>query len=423
MKKILLFILSLSSLFSAIHQFDLIKKEADNSTTLFIIGGIHGNEPGGYFAPALMAQHYTINKGTVWIIPGLNMDSIVAGQRGIYKDMNRKFLTIDSKDADYEAVQRVKKLILDSRVDLILNLHDGHGFFRSDYKDENFNPKAWGQAFIIDQSAIKGARFGNLEELAKSVNNKGKIVLADDEHDFGVKNTNTKEQDKEMQKSLTYFAISNGKPALAIETSKNIKELPVKVFYQLQTIERFMEVMGIEFHRDFNLTLLEVEKLLADRGEIVSCQGRVRYDVSKLSSVLFSPLAFCDDDFHPTHPLVRFDLKSHTLFCGNEKVTTMSREFFTPAKGINPVIITGGKEYYIPLGSTLSVGSSFMVKAIEGTRVNIIGFSSHDGSETDVMVSEVDMQKKYALDKAEKTYRIEFYDGKKLRGSLLVTFD
>ena len=39
----------------------LIKKEnSDSNTTLLVIAGIHGNEPGGYFAASVLASNYTI---------------------------------------------------------------------------------------------------------------------------------------------------------------------------------------------------------------------------------------------------------------------------------------------------------------------------------------------------------------------------
>ncbi|MDE5603908.1 MAG: succinylglutamate desuccinylase/aspartoacylase family protein, partial [Helicobacter sp.] len=74
--------------------------------TLLVIGGIHGDEPGGYFAPAILAQYYTIKKGNVLIVPNLNPDSIMAFKRGIYKDMNRKFAHISPEDPDFDNVSR-----------------------------------------------------------------------------------------------------------------------------------------------------------------------------------------------------------------------------------------------------------------------------------------------------------------------------
>ncbi len=91
------------------------------------------NEPGGFHAANLLATpHYKITQGSVWVVPNLNPHSILANHRGIYGDMNRKFAQLSPKDPEYETIQRIKSIILDSRVGVILHLHDGSGFYRED---------------------------------------------------------------------------------------------------------------------------------------------------------------------------------------------------------------------------------------------------------------------------------------------------
>jgi len=137
---------------------------------LLIIGGIHGNEPGGYFAPMLLARYYKIESGAVWIVPNLNFDSIVKDMRGVNGDMNRKFAKVDPKDKDFEIVTEIKKLILNPKVDLTLNLHDGQGFYRAKNIDKNFNSQAWGQATIIDQKQIANTKnLGISQRLLKTL--------------------------------------------------------------------------------------------------------------------------------------------------------------------------------------------------------------------------------------------------------------
>ena len=249
MKSIIVFFILFIQLFATNTPFDLYKKEMDpKQHTLLVIGGIHGDEPGGYFAPAILEKYYKIKSGNLWIIPNINVDSIMANSRGIYGDMNRKFSSIDESDNDFISINKVKDIILDKKVDLILNLHDGHGFYRNKYENAIFNPNAWGQATIIDQEKMNGLeKFGNLDEIATKVTN----ILNEDNlfqnyHSFGVKNTQTKFKDEQMQLSLTYFAVTNNKPALAIETSKNITELTYKVIYQLKSIEEFMKIMDLK---------------------------------------------------------------------------------------------------------------------------------------------------------------------------------
>ena len=119
MKFIVVFLLLVINLFAVTNRdFSIYKKESQTpSHTLLIIGGIHGDEPGAYFAPAFFEKYYKITKGSVWVIPNINGDSIIANQRGIYNDMNRKFSVIEKDDPDYFIIERVKKIILDKKVD------------------------------------------------------------------------------------------------------------------------------------------------------------------------------------------------------------------------------------------------------------------------------------------------------------------
>jgi hypothetical protein len=272
-------------LFASNSDFSLYKKETNPTQhTLLIIGGIHGDEPGGYFAPAFLEKYYKIKSGNLWIIPNLNVDSIMANNRGLYGDMNRKFSVIDKNDEDLPTINKIKKLILEKNVHLILNLHDGYGFYRNKYENAIFNPNSWGQATIIDQEKIDD-KFGNLDEIANkvnsSLNNEG---LFKDFHSFGVKNTQTKFKDEQMQLSLTYFAVTNNKPAFAIETSKNITDLTYKVIYQLKSIEEFMKIMDIEFEREVDINNYEeVKKRIFDFGKI-TINENISFDLNDIKS-------------------------------------------------------------------------------------------------------------------------------------------
>ena len=73
--------------------------------TLLVIGGIQGDEPGGFNAASLLVTNYTITHGQVWVVPNLNFESIVHRSRGIHGDMNRKFLRVREADPEYAQIQ------------------------------------------------------------------------------------------------------------------------------------------------------------------------------------------------------------------------------------------------------------------------------------------------------------------------------
>jgi len=431
MKKVFLsfcFLLSTYA-FSANLHYSLIKKESGKEgSTLLIVGGIHGDEPGGYFAPMLLARYYKIESCNLWIVPNLNFDSIVKNSRGINGDMNRKFAKIETKDKDFDTVAEVKKLILNPKVDLTLNLHDGQGFYRDRQIDKNFNPKAWGQATIIDQQQISNAKYGNLAEIAKKVNQETNVDLIEDVHEFNVKNTNTKSQDKAMQQSLTYFSITNNKPAFAIETSKNITQLSHKVFYQLKTIEKFMNVMNIKYSRSFELSEENIKKLLNDDGMLEIPPTKITLDLATLKTYIkFFPMSKDKLVYNSNNPLVAVikDKDEYKIMNGNILVSTLKPDFIEFEHSLNDIgLIIDGKKTTAKIGSLISAKNSFQIDPINGYRINIIGYSKPGVvSEGGIRVEPKDFIKSYAIDKDETTYMVQFYKDKKFCGMVNIKFE
>ncbi len=431
MKFIVVFLLLVINLFAVTNRdFSIYKKEAQTpSHTLLIIGGIHGDEPGAYFAPAFFEKYYKITKGSVWVIPNINGDSIIANQRGIYNDMNRKFSVIEKDDPDYFIIERVKKIILDKKVDLILNLHDGHGFYRETYENAIFNPKAWGQATIIDQDKINGLnKFGDLDNIATQVkNNLNKDKLFQEFHSFGVKNTQTKFKDEQMQLSLTYFAVTNNKPAFAIETSKNITDLTEKVIYQLKSMEEFMKIMDIEFQRDFDINNYEeVKKRLFDFGE-VKINENIAFDLSDSRKILrFVPLKKENNEFKFENSLGATKLvdNKYEVYIGNINVTNLFPQIFDVKEYKDSIKIeVDGKVINTKLGEVIDVKNSFKIVKNDFFRVNVIGFSKTGvDSEDDILLKKSDMVDSFSIDTNNKQYRVEFYKDNNFYGMITINF-
>ncbi len=400
------------------------KKQGD---TLLVIGGIHGNEPGGYFAPSILIKHYKILKGNLIVVPNLNFDSDIRNRRGIYKDMNRKFAHISKKDPDYKIIRDIKKIILLKNINLVLNLHDGHGFYRKKWKNIIFNPKAWGQALIIDQKSIKTPKYDNLGKICEKVTNKINNNIFSKKHIFGVKNTETKFHDEQMRLSLTYFAITHDKPALAIETSKNITELKTKVYYQLLTIEEFMHIMGIKFKRDFKLNEKNIAKILSNYGTM-SINHRFNINLNKIKPFInFVPVSTKDNDFTFAHPLgavIKYR-NFYQIMVGNKQIFRFKPEYFKLSK-ISPKIhfVIDGKKIDASKLFRLNVKKYFKVIVPKGIRVNVIGFSlkNHKNeSNIDIYLSKI--IKRYSVYKKENAFRVEFYDkNNKYIKTILVNF-
>jgi hypothetical protein len=342
--------------------------------------------------------------------------------------MNRKFNHINKKDRDFNAVTTIKNLIKNQEVDLVLNLHDGHGYYRHRWQNRMFNPKAWGQSFIIDQEKIDGnIKFNGLKKIAKQVSKKLNKNLHKNHHKFYVKNTHTKLDDKQMQLSLTFFAIKNQKPAFAIETSKNITDLTRKVQYQLKAIEEFMKIMGIKFSRDFDINNYKQLKKIVYGYESVKINDNIYLELNDIKkSIRYIPLKQSGNKFEFTHPLggvVKIKNRAYNLYVGNLKITTLRPQTFAIQKSDKPInMIIDGVSRDIALGTQVDIKKSFIVDSTY--RTNIIGFTKRGvKNESGFEISKKMLSKKYSIDKKHTKYRVEFYNNKNsFLGMIIVRF-
>jgi len=427
MKLTLLIFLILQSYLYANVQ--LIKKEnTDSNTTLLVVAGIHGNEPGGYFSASILATNYTITSKNLWIIPNLNSASIVKNRRGIHGDMNRKFAYMKQNDKDKKIVKEVKNIILSPKVSLVLNLHDGHGFYRKKNQGSIFNPNAWGQTCVIDQCNLKIKQpFGSLNEIAIEVANSVNKKLLKKHHIFDVKNTNTKYDDEAMQLSLTYFSVTNNKPAFAIETSKNLSSLSEKVFYQLLAIEEYMKIMGIKYTRNFILNETEIAKILNNYGTL-SINSNILLNLSDIKkSLSYIPIKSNSNVFKFSHPLGKVKKRKgkFLVFIGNKQVTSLKPQYFKLADGCQNKLdfVIDGEKFSFSNTSDFNVTADFKVIKSKKQRVNIIGYQPKGHiDESNVTISLNNLNKNYSVDKHHKVYRVEFYKKEEFCSMVMVHF-
>lgn len=223
------------------------KKPAE---TLMLIGGIQGNEPGGFLSADLYAD-MSLLKGNLIVVPRSNFYSILLNHRGPHGDMNRKFANNPEKmSMDDKIVSILKELIAES--DYLLNLHDGSGYYYPKYISRWRNPRAFGQSIIADceEYTIPGQnKVLKLGDMARKVVNEINQEITNDLHKFHFNNTRTDEPDskhREQLKSATYYALTKHHiPAFGIETSKFLPSIDLKVRYHNLAINAFMKLFGI----------------------------------------------------------------------------------------------------------------------------------------------------------------------------------
>ena len=424
----LVLIVVLSTVLSANNHFDfdLIKKGKDNNNTLLVIGGIQGDEPGGFISASLLATHYEITEGSVWIVPNLNFYSIIKRSRGPYGDMNRKFAHLSKKDPEYETVERIKSYIKDDSVKLVVNLHDGSGFFRPTYEDKLHSPHRWGQCSIIDQKSLNIEKYGNLSEISAQVVSYVNENLMDDEHKYHVHNTKTKDGDKEMEKTLTYFAINNGKAAFGNEASKNLPTHK-RVYYHLLALEKYMDVMGIKYKRKFKMSSKGVYNAINNDIYISMYDDKIKLPLSKIRGFLkYFPIKKDKVvDFKASNPLLTIIKKGniYSIHYGNRRLSKLKADYQDyDEKNCSVKLLVDGKAKDVEFGEIVEVSKDFLVKYDENFRVNVIGYTNKRKNETGINIKKNNIAKKFSIDKKGYIYRIEYYNEDKFAGMVLVKF-
>jgi hypothetical protein len=328
--------------------------------------------------------------------------------------MNRKFSFIKDGDKNKKAVEEIKEIILEKNISLVLNLHDGNGFYRKEHQGNIFNPNAWGQTCVIDQNRLQQEQeFGNLDSIASIVTNNINKKLIKKHHTLGVKNTNTRFEDEAMQLSLTYFAVTNNKPAFAIETSKHLPTLSQKVFYQLLAIEEFMMIMGIDYEREFELNEKELDYILSQYG-VLNINNNISLNLDNIKpSLSYIPIKSTSNTFKFSNPLgsIKRTNGSFVIYIGNKKISTLRPQYFEIAKDIEEKfdVLIDGKLTSVGFTSTFLVNENFNIVNDSRFRVNVIGFRSNTVSQSGFDINLKSLDKNFSVDKNHKLYRVEFY--------------
>ncbi len=222
--------------------------------TIMLIGGIQGDEPGGYLTADLYAGVH-LRKGNLIVVPRANFYSILLNQReGLTGDMNRKFASNkDSKrkiSLEDEIVRILKHLISESHC--LINLHEGSGYYSPTWINGNENPSRFGQSIIYDAETfeIPGKnRTLYLGDVARKVIAHVNSLIDQKRYRFRPNNHNTLSENtrhKEQRKSATYYALTSAHiPAFGVETSKSIKDLKTKIRLHKLVINTMMAEFGI----------------------------------------------------------------------------------------------------------------------------------------------------------------------------------
>jgi hypothetical protein len=401
----------------------------ETKPVVLIVGGIQGDEPGGFSAATLIATHYAVEQGAIWVVPNLNFPSIIRRSRGLNGDMNRKFAALDARDPEFSTVRRIQDIIRHPEVGLVLNLHDGSGFYRKERVNLLCNPSRWGQSVIIDQEQLApGIFMGNLEREAQQVLKDVNPYLIQEKDRLHIRNTNTALGDREMEKSLSYYAVRHGKAAFGLEASK---EFPVELrtYYHLRMVESLLSQAGVNFTRDFALTPESVRRVLQTDIGISFAEKRIVLPLDDVRPALAGWLPLPENPrVETTKPIMAVlpCKKNSATLCihyGNRTLTHVRPEWREMDHSLSAVRVTvDGQEKLIPFGEVLPVTDSLYIHPHEGFRINAIGSPSKTGDNTGTVLRRKNFLKDYSLDRKGTLYRVEVYKNQQFSGMFLARF-
>ena len=211
--------------------------------TIMVQGGIQGDESSGFITAQLLSRS-TVTRGNLIVLPRANVPSINLHKRQINVDMNRRF------DQDYnrfyeDRVARVIRYFL-CQSDAFIHLHEGSGFYNPTYVDNLRNPMRYGQSIIVDTLVYDKI---DLEHTVNSVLDELNTHISARDYQFKLFNTRTFDKATnypEMRKSLTCYALAQHNiPAMAVEVSKDIRQIGWKVRQQLAATILLLGRLGV----------------------------------------------------------------------------------------------------------------------------------------------------------------------------------
>lgn len=445
--------------------FFITGKEPGN--TMMIMGGIQGDEPGGYLAADLYAD-MRLEKGNLIVVPRANFFSIRNNTRGVGGDMNRKFNPDGpATDDDARIVAILSSLMEKSTV--FLNLHEGSGFYTPEWIDDLHNPSRYGQSIIADAASYT-TKDGNVIDLngpAQRVIEEINRNIKVDDHLFHFNNHDTfseSSRHKEQRKSASYHALSvAGIPAFGIETSKEISSIETKVRYETLAINAFMREYGIvPEHPSISLPTPELDHIVVHvMGNPVpfAVKNGAGITVPSGSSIHISSIvgnyergfsvdvmgAGATNDLNRvvtiSKPTVVRVFKD-AFPCGEVHIDVSSRR---PGRPV-PVavsaqfrvtefqILLDGKNLVVSAGDTLHIIRGDILEILDGRaanpswtdfRINFVGFVGNekvnDAEDRGYAINTgTDLIRRFSLDGDGRVYKIDALNGSRIAGTAYI---
>ncbi|MDH5395738.1 MAG: deacylase, partial [Gammaproteobacteria bacterium] len=109
---------------------------------------------------------------------------------------------------------------------------------------------------------------------------------------------------------------------------------------------------------------------------------------------------------------------------GNRHITSLRAQYFDYDYTLDSFNIQAdGQNRVVKIGEKINIENNFKVLAADNYRVNIIGFSRKGiKNENKILIEKKQIIPRFSVDRDEKVYRVEFYNGERFSGMILVNF-
>gem|GEM_PF-4291929 len=205
-----------------------ITESRDSGPTVWIAGGVHGNEPAGYEA-AGEVKNWRPDRGTLVVLPEANTVGIEKNQRNSeFGDLNRTFPDEPGGAATNELAAAIWEEIMNYRPDFLLDLHEGVDYARSS--------SSVGQSVIYFADYLPAG--SNLGEFAAGLVTEFNEERPVEEHFIVINDYN-------VYGSLALAAALHSAEAAILETCI-LDPREQRVDCHLRAVERFLDYAGVE---------------------------------------------------------------------------------------------------------------------------------------------------------------------------------
>lgn len=416
-----------------------------------IIGGIQGDEPGGYLS-ADMYVDSVIDKGDLIVVPRANFKSIILFNRGADGDMNRRFIDDKTQHEMDKVVEILKSLMGES--DFFLHLHDGWGFYDPKYINNLRNPNRWGQSIIVDTDNINcNGKNIEMKSVALNVIKETNKKITNPNYHFKYFNTDTdnpKTKYKDMKKTATYYALKNFCiPSYGLETSKNLPNNEIKLLHKSYLIDEFLKIYGIK-SRKLNIFLpkpmlksitMEIDNKTEEifNYSVLELNPNQKIRIEKISSNYNRGLSCDIIGFNGLNDKNIYYIVQNdtTIKCKKDHVTIGEIKIKVKTKELEKKfqVFIDGKEEYVENGSSIKVkiGSNIVIGNFDNNSsipVNLRGFlvegaTYNDGDDRNIKItiSDKTLLKRFSKNSSGKEYEVIAGTLNNILGKFLLIID